>query len=340
MLFFEHKHLYRRIKGEVPDERYTTPIGEARIHQEGDDVTVVTWGAMVYTAEEAAAQMDDLSVEIVDLRTVLPWDKEAVLESVRKTSKVIVLHEDTHTGGFGAEIAATIAEEAFEDLDAPPKRITAPDTPVPFAPVLEAGVPPAGRRRRRRAARGRRSTRLMATGTVVDVVMPQMGVSVSEGTVTRWLKNVGDTVEADEPLLEISTDKVDTEVPSPGTGVLQEILVQEGETVAVGTVLARIGPATAAAAAGAGRTGAAPEPPPSPSRARGRAAMAASRAARPSRWRRARAARAPPPAAPAADRERLRAASATPSSRRSSRGSPPSTGSTRRPSRAPAATAA
>lgn len=142
VLFFEHKHLYRRIKGEVPDERYTTPIGEARIHLAGDDVTVVTWGAMVHTATEAAEQIPDLSVEIIDLRTILPWDKQAVLASVRKTSKVVVLHEDTHTGGFGAEIAATIAEEAFEDLDAPPKRMTAPDTPVPFAPALEAAFLP------------------------------------------------------------------------------------------------------------------------------------------------------------------------------------------------------
>ncbi len=142
MCFFEHKHLYRRIKGEVPDERYSTPIGEARIHQEGSDVTIVTWGAMLYTAEAAAAELDDVSVEIVDLRSILPWDKEAVLGSVRKTSKVIILHEDTRTGGFGAEIAATIAEEAFEDLDAPPRRITAPDSPVPFAPVLEAAFIP------------------------------------------------------------------------------------------------------------------------------------------------------------------------------------------------------
>jgi 2-oxoisovalerate dehydrogenase E1 component beta subunit len=142
VLFFEHKHLYRRIKGEVPDERYTTPIGEARIHREGSDVTVVTWGAMVYTADEAAGKLDDVSVEIVDLRSVLPWDKGAVLASVRKTSKVLVLHEDTHTGGFGAEIAATIAEEAFEDLDAPPRRITAPDTPVPFSPAPEAAFIP------------------------------------------------------------------------------------------------------------------------------------------------------------------------------------------------------
>ena len=142
VLFFEHKHLYRRIKGEVPEERYSTPIGVARIHQPGDDVTIVTWGAMVYTAAEAAAKIDDLSVEIIDLRTIMPWDKDAVLASVRKTSKVIVLHEDTRTGGFGAEIAATIAEEAFEHLDAPPKRITAPDTPVPFAPALEEAFLP------------------------------------------------------------------------------------------------------------------------------------------------------------------------------------------------------
>ncbi len=142
VLYFEHKHLYRRIKAEVPEERYTVPIGKARMHQEGDDVTVVTWGAMVYTAEEAATQLDDVSVEIVDLRTVMPWDKAAVLESVRKTSKVLVLHEDTRTGGFGAEIAATIAEDAFEDLDAPVKRIAAPDTPVPFSPTLEKAFIP------------------------------------------------------------------------------------------------------------------------------------------------------------------------------------------------------
>jgi 2-oxoisovalerate dehydrogenase E1 component beta subunit len=140
VLYFEHKHLYRRIKDEVPDERYTVPFGQARVHKEGDDVTVVTWGAMVYTAEEAAKQLeseDGLSVEILDLRTLIPWDKEAVLRSVEKTSKALVLHEDTRTGGFGAEIAATIVEEGFETLDAPVKRLAAPDTPVPFSPPLE-----------------------------------------------------------------------------------------------------------------------------------------------------------------------------------------------------------
>jgi 2-oxoisovalerate dehydrogenase E1 component beta subunit len=144
VLYFEHKHLYRRIKGEVPDERYETPIGKARIHREGSDLSVITWGAMVYTADEAAQQLadDGVSVEIVDLRSILPWDKKAVLASAEKTSKVLVLHEDTRTAGFGAEIVATIAEEAFENLDAPIKRIAAPDTPVPFSPPLEKAFIP------------------------------------------------------------------------------------------------------------------------------------------------------------------------------------------------------
>jgi 2-oxoisovalerate dehydrogenase E1 component beta subunit len=144
VLYFEHKHLYRRIKDEVPEERYSIPFGEARTHREGDDISLITWGAMVYTADEAAQKLesDGVSVEILDLRTLAPWDKEAVLRSVEKTSKALVLHEDTHTGGFGAEIAATISEEAFESLDAPVRRIAAPDTPVPFSPPLEKAFIP------------------------------------------------------------------------------------------------------------------------------------------------------------------------------------------------------
>jgi pyruvate/2-oxoglutarate/acetoin dehydrogenase E1 component len=144
VLYFEHKHLYRRIKDEVPEERYTVPFGEARTHREGDDISLITWGAMVYTADEAAQKLEDegVSVEILDLRTLAPWDKVAVLSSVEKTSKALVLHEDTLTGGFGAEIAATISEEAFESLDAPVRRIAAPDTPVPFSPPLEKAFIP------------------------------------------------------------------------------------------------------------------------------------------------------------------------------------------------------
>jgi 2-oxoisovalerate dehydrogenase E1 component beta subunit len=144
VLYFEHKHLYRRIKAEVPEERYTIPFGQARVHREGHDVLVVTWGAMVHTADEAAGKLaqEGIGVEILDLRTLIPWDRDRVLESVQRLSKVLVLHEDTRTGGFGAEIAATIAEEAFEHLDAPVKRIAAPDTPVPFSPPLEKAYIP------------------------------------------------------------------------------------------------------------------------------------------------------------------------------------------------------
>jgi 2-oxoisovalerate dehydrogenase E1 component beta subunit len=145
VLYFEHKHLYRRIKGEVPEGEHTVDFGRVRVHREGTDLTIVTYGAMVYTAEEAAdavAEQDGTSIEIVDLRTLTPWDREGVLASVEKTSKVIVLHEDTHTSGFGAEIAATIAEEAFELLDGPVVRVTAPDTPVPFSPPLEKAFLP------------------------------------------------------------------------------------------------------------------------------------------------------------------------------------------------------
>src|ERR671910_338620 len=144
VLYFEHKHLYRRIKGDVPEERYTVPFGSANVHRAGGDATVVTWGAMVYTAAEAAKQLaqDGFEVEVLDLRTLVPWDKAKVLESVRRCSKVLVLHEDTRTGGFGGEVAATIAEEAFEDLDAPVMRIAAPDTPVPFSPALEKAFIP------------------------------------------------------------------------------------------------------------------------------------------------------------------------------------------------------
>jgi 2-oxoisovalerate dehydrogenase E1 component beta subunit len=144
VLYFEHKHLYRRIKGEVPEDRFTVPFGQARVHREGDDAVVVTWGAMVYTATEAAEQLagEGFEAEILDLRTIIPWDRERVLASVRRTSKVLVLHEDTRTGGFGGEIAATIAEEAFEDLDAPVMRLAAPDTPVPFSPALEKAFIP------------------------------------------------------------------------------------------------------------------------------------------------------------------------------------------------------
>ncbi len=139
VIFFEHKFLYRRIKAELPEEDYTVPIGKAAIRRNGSDVSVITYGAMVFAALDAAKELEKegIDVEVVDLRSLLPYDKETVLESVKRTNKVILLHEDTRTGGFSGELAATISEEAFEHLDGPIRRITAPDTPVPYSPPLE-----------------------------------------------------------------------------------------------------------------------------------------------------------------------------------------------------------
>ena len=139
VLFFEHKALYRRIKEDLPTEEYTVPIGQAKVVREGTDLTIVTYGAMVWVALEAAATLaeEGASVEVVDLRTLLPLDRETVCESVRKTSKVLLLHEDTRTGGMAGEVAASIGESVFEYLDAPIVRVTAPDTPVPYSPPLE-----------------------------------------------------------------------------------------------------------------------------------------------------------------------------------------------------------
>ncbi len=139
VLFFEHKFLYRRIKDDVPGDDYTVPIGQARIARKGTDLSIITYGAMVWTALEAAETLakEGVSVEVVDLRSLLPYDEPTVLASVRKTNKVLLLHEDTRTGGMGGELAALIAEKSFEDLDGPIVRVTAPDTPVPFSPPLE-----------------------------------------------------------------------------------------------------------------------------------------------------------------------------------------------------------
>ncbi|MBZ5591488.1 MAG: alpha-ketoacid dehydrogenase subunit beta [Acidobacteriia bacterium] len=144
VLYFEHKALYRRIKEEVPDGDFTVPIGQAAVVREGRDLSIITYGAMVHVAREAAEALENegISVEIVDLRTLAPLDEDTVLASVRKTSKVLLLHEDTMTGGIGGELAARIAQKAFEYLDGPIVRLTAPDTPVPYSPPLEEAFLP------------------------------------------------------------------------------------------------------------------------------------------------------------------------------------------------------
>jgi 2-oxoisovalerate dehydrogenase E1 component beta subunit len=139
VLYLEHKFLYRRIKEELPAEDYVVPLGKARVAREGRDVSVITYGAMLLTALEAADALakEGIELEVLDLRTLSPLDRKAIAQTVKKTNRAMVLHEDTRTGGIAGEVTAVIHEEAFDDLDGPVLRITSLDTPVPFSPPLE-----------------------------------------------------------------------------------------------------------------------------------------------------------------------------------------------------------
>jgi 2-oxoisovalerate dehydrogenase E1 component beta subunit len=145
VLYFEHKYLYRRIKGEMPPGDHVVPIGKARVAREGRDLSIITYAATVYRALEAAEQLereDGLSVEVLDLRSLAPLDDAAIDATVRKTNRVLLVHEDTRTGGIAGELTARISERSFEWLDAPVLRVTAHDVPLPYAPSLEDFVLP------------------------------------------------------------------------------------------------------------------------------------------------------------------------------------------------------
>ena len=144
VIFLEHKYLYRSVKEELPSEDYTVPLSKAAVRREGSDLSVITYGWMVHVALEAAGKLaaEGIDMEVVDLRTLVPLDRDAVIETAKKTSKVILLHEDTLTGGLGGELAGIISEHAFEHLDGPLVRMAAPDTPVPYSPPLEEAFLP------------------------------------------------------------------------------------------------------------------------------------------------------------------------------------------------------
>jgi pyruvate/2-oxoglutarate/acetoin dehydrogenase E1 component len=141
VVFMEHKNLYRRVKGDVAPGLFETPF-TARVAREGTDLTVIAYGAMVHTALEATAELEGASVEVLDLRSLVPLDEEAILASVRKTSKVVIVDEANMTCAAGAQVAALIAERAWEDLDGPVVRVASPDVPIPFSPTLEQAVLP------------------------------------------------------------------------------------------------------------------------------------------------------------------------------------------------------
>lgn len=144
VIFLEHKYLYRSVKEDLPTEEYTVPLSKAKVHREGADISIISYGWMVHVALEAAERLreEGISVEVLDLRTLVPLDRESILNTCKKTSKAILLHEDTLTGGLGGEMAGIIAEHAFDYLDGPLLRIAAPDTPVPFSETLEKAFLP------------------------------------------------------------------------------------------------------------------------------------------------------------------------------------------------------
>ncbi|HET6277604.1 MAG TPA: alpha-ketoacid dehydrogenase subunit beta [Candidatus Polarisedimenticolia bacterium] len=140
VIYLEHKFLYRRIKEELPQDDFVVPIGVAATRREGTDLSILSYGAMLYPSLEAAEQLASergIEAEVIDLRSLLPLDREAIVATARKTGKVMVVHEDTRTGGIAGEIAAIVNEEAFDYLDGPVLRVTSPDTPVPYSPPLE-----------------------------------------------------------------------------------------------------------------------------------------------------------------------------------------------------------
>ncbi|MGH2957416.1 MAG: alpha-ketoacid dehydrogenase subunit beta [Solirubrobacterales bacterium] len=139
--YLEHKGLYRHVKGEVPEGEHTVPLGEARVARDGEEMSVIAYGSSVPLALQAAEELDE-DIEVIDLRTLCPLDTEAILASARKTGKVLVAHEATRSCGVGAEVASLVSEEAFEWLDGPVRRLTAPDVPIPFSPPLEQAVLP------------------------------------------------------------------------------------------------------------------------------------------------------------------------------------------------------
>jgi pyruvate/2-oxoglutarate/acetoin dehydrogenase E1 component len=141
VIYMEHKNLYRHVKGEVPEGSYETPF-KARVAREGDDLVVIAYGAMVHTALEATADIDGASIMVLDLRSLVPLDEEAILSAVHHCSKVVVVDEANYTCAAGAQVSALIAERAFEDLDGPVVRVASPDVPIPFSPPLEAAVLP------------------------------------------------------------------------------------------------------------------------------------------------------------------------------------------------------
>ncbi len=288
-LYLEHKRLYRSLRlsdaGWEAAASACVPLGKARRARSGGDVSLVAYGGATPLVEQAAAALagEGIEADVLDLRSLVPLDLEAILASAERTGRLLVVHEANRTGGFGGEIVAQAVERAGDSLMA--RRVAARDAPTPYAPELEAehlpslaSVVEAARELARERNRGR--TGYHSRPVPTDVIMPQMGESITEGTITKWRVAVGDAVARDDPLFDIATDKVDTEVPAALSGRLAEILVPEGETVEVNTVVGRIAAEGEAVAASSGEAVETAPPAPTQERSRPRSSPLVRRMAR------------------------------------------------------------
>ena len=235
VVVLEPKFVYRTARGEVPEGEHVVPLGTMRVAREGTDLTIVAYGAMVTVAESAADTLG-ASVEVLDVRSLKPLDEETLLASVAKTGRVVIVQEAPRVAGFGAELAAVIAEKAILDLRGPVLRVTGFDVPYPYWQIEDAYVPSVERVVGRRPAPAGRVL-VMA----YEFKLPDLGEGLTEGEIARWLVAEGQEVAEDDPLVEIQTDKTTVEIPSPAAGKVARILVAEGQVVPVGTVLVVIG---------------------------------------------------------------------------------------------------
>ena len=232
-MILEPKLIYRTARGEVPEGEHVVPLGKARVVRPGADVTVIAYGAMVAVAE-AAAEAAEASVEVLDLRSLKPLDEDALLESVGRTGRAVVVAEAPRVAGFAAEVAAVLAEKAILDLRGPIVRVTGYDVPYPYWTIEDAYLPSPERVL---------DAIIEGHGVLMayEFRMPDLGEGVAEGEIVRWLVAVGEEVAEDDLLVEIQTDKATVEVPSPAAGVVSRILAEEGDVVPVGELLVVIG---------------------------------------------------------------------------------------------------
>jgi pyruvate dehydrogenase E1 component beta subunit len=249
VLFCEPLRGYRLIKDEVPDEDYTVPLGSARMAREGSDLVIVAYSAAVAVAEQAAAraEQEGYSVGVLDLRSLVPLDVDALREAVATCGRAIVLHEASLSAGFGAELVATIQEEAFWSLQAPVGRVAAYDTPYPPATIEGLYIPSVDRvldavrtALEARAEAARRPPAPEAARAALEFRLPDVGEGIATAEIVAWQVAEGDRVREHDDLVEIQTDKATVVIPCPATGVVTSLCAAEGEVLDVGALLAVI----------------------------------------------------------------------------------------------------